>query len=117
MVVVHGLVGLAGVLDDPMTERDAAGGNAVGELEITEHRRRRRRLHLLLAAAPEPGNVLEVIGDVARRGIPRRLCRGRLRRRRRTAQQHRRRGAANQKGGEQAGGEAGRRRTDGASFR
>ena len=81
VVVVHGLVGLARVVDDAMAERDAAVGNAVGELEITEHRRRRRCLHLLVAAAPEPGDALEVIGDVARRWIPSRLCRRRLRRR------------------------------------
>ena len=38
MVVVRRLVGLAGVVDDAVLERDAALGEPVGELEVVERR-------------------------------------------------------------------------------
>ena len=40
VVVVHGLVCLAGVVDEPMFERDAAVGEPIRELKVVERRRR-----------------------------------------------------------------------------
>ena len=59
VVVVRGFVGLAGIVDDPMPECDAAVGDAVGELEVVEHRRAGERLDLRVADGLEPGCVLQ----------------------------------------------------------
>ena len=50
VVVVRRLVGLPGVVDDAMSEGDAAFGDAVGELEVVEHRQRRPAA--LICASP-----------------------------------------------------------------
>ena len=74
MVVVGGLVGLAGIGHDAVLEGDAALGPAIGEGEIVE------RLHALdgfdlgLTQPSQPGGVLQVVGDVAVAAFPAAAC-------------------------------------------
>ena len=74
MIVVDRLVGLPGVVHDAVHERDAALGDAIGELEVVKHR--------------QPGGSLQlcVAHDLQPRGVPQRLrdeaVGGRSRRRR-----------------------------------
>ena len=65
MIVVHRLVGLAGVVDDAVLERDAAVGEAVGELEIVERRQVRRRFDLRAPPLSGATAVLQLGGDEA----------------------------------------------------
>ena len=67
MIVVSGLVGLPGVVDDAVAERDAAGRHPIGELEIMEGRDAGHRLDLCVAELPQPGRLLQIVGDVADR--------------------------------------------------
>ena len=55
VVIVGGLVGLAGIVDDVVYERDAALRQAVGEGEVVERGRAGCLGDLLLAAGEQPG--------------------------------------------------------------
>ena len=55
VIVVRRLVGLAGVVHDPVLERDAALGETVGELKVVERRDASHRLGLILL--PDDGAI------------------------------------------------------------
>ena len=69
VVVVHRLVGLAGVVDDAVLEGDAAFGEAVGELKVVERGESGRRPRLRGGESLEPRRVLEIGRDVADRDV------------------------------------------------
>ena len=77
VIVVSGLVGLARVVHDAMAERDAAGGQPIGELEIMECRDAGHGLDLRITQLLQPGSFLQIVGHVAHRHV----LRGKFRRR------------------------------------
>ena len=70
MVVVRRLVGLAGVVDDAVPERDAALFEPIGELEVVERRDAPDALHLGVAKPVHPRHVLKIVGHRLDDGIP-----------------------------------------------
>ena len=54
VVVVRELVALAGVVDDPILERDAARLPLIREAEVVQHRRTRRQLGFLASSLGQP---------------------------------------------------------------
>ena len=76
VVVVRRLVGLAGVVDDAVLERDAALGDAIGELEIVERRNAGHRLDLCVAKRRQPRRVAQHLRDDANGRIGLRLTGG-----------------------------------------
>jgi len=93
VIVVDGLVRLARVGDDVVLERDAALGEAIGELEIVENRGGARGFGLLVREPLEPyGSVVQIGGDEAFRHRARSLRVEHQRRRRGKGSKEDRRG-------------------------
>ena len=81
VIVVSRLVGLSGVVDDAVPERDAACGQPVGELEVVERRDAGHRLDLRITQLLQPGRVLQIVGHIAHRQVLRDSFKGRRTRR------------------------------------
>ena len=62
MIVVGGLVRLAGIVDNAMLERDAAAGAAIGKAEIVKRSHPAGALDLRLGEALEPRRIGQLLG-------------------------------------------------------
>ncbi len=69
VVVVRRLVRFAGIVDDPVTERDTAAREPVGELEVVKGREARHAFGLLGAPTIEPGRIAQFVGNRAERRL------------------------------------------------